>query len=175
MQFSIIHHAETTRPGSLPVETLTLLCTLWIYKLVHQTDLQWWRRGSDSASNSVICWPLKLIFHSFMGNGLEPYWPMHGSALTSLIQLWSLTHYSDVIMSVMVSQITGISIVCSTVCSATVQRKHQSSVSLVFVRGIHWWLVDSLHKGPVTRKMFPFDDVIMPYWGFPTTDQRIMS
>ena len=26
--------------------------------------------------------------------------------------------------------------------------------------GTHWWPVDSLHKGPVTRKMFPFDDVI---------------
>ena len=25
--------------------------------------------------------------------------------------------------------------------------------------------VDSAHKGPVTRKMFPFDDVIMSYFG----------
>ena len=41
------------------------------------------------------------------------------------------------------------------------QRKHQSSASLAFVRGIHRWPVNSLHKGPVTRKMFPFDDVIM--------------
>ena len=34
-----------------------------------------------------------------------------------------------------------------------------------FVRGIHQWLVDSPHKGPVTSKPFPFDDVIMwtPY------------
>ena len=29
------------------------------------------------------------------------------------------------------------------------------------MRGIHRWSVDSPHKGPVTRKMFPFDDVIM--------------
>ena len=41
------------------------------------------------------------------------------------------------------------------------QRKHKSSASLAFVRGIHRWPVDSHHKGPVTRKMFPFDDVIM--------------
>ena len=27
--------------------------------------------------------------------------------------------------------------------------------------GIHRWSVNSPHKGPVTRKMFPFDDVIM--------------
>ena len=35
------------------------------------------------------------------------------------------------------------------------------SASLAFVRGIHRWPVNSPHKGPVTRKMFPFDDVIM--------------
>ena len=51
--------------------------------------------------------------------------------------------------------------VYSTVYSWTDQRKHQSTASLVFVRGIHRWPVDSPHKGPVTRNMFPFDDVIM--------------
>ena len=50
----------------------------------------------------------------------------------------------------MVSQITSIWTVCSVVCSGTLQRKHQSS----FVRGIHRWLLDSPHKGPVTRKCF---------------------
>ena len=55
-------------------------------------------------------------------------------------------HYSDVTMGMMASQVTGVSIVCSTVCSGTHQRKHQSSVSLAFVRGIHRWLVNSLHK-----------------------------
>ena len=64
-------------------------------------------------------------------------------------------------MSAMASQITGVSIVCSAVCSGVHQRKHQSSVSLAIVSGIHWWSVDSRHKGPVTRKMFPFDDVFM--------------
>ena len=51
--------------------------------------------------------------------------------------------------------------VYSTVYSDADQRKHQSSESLAFVRGIHWWSLNSRHKGPVTRKMFPFDDVIM--------------
>ena len=64
-------------------------------------------------------------------------------------------------MGAMASQITGISIVCSTVCSDADQRKHQSSASLAFVRGIHRWPVNFPHKRPVTRKMFPFDDVIM--------------
>ena len=72
-----------------------------------------------------------------------------------------LSHYSDVIMSAMASQISGFSVVCSTVCSGEDQRKHPISKSLACVRGIHGWPVDSLHKGPVTRKMFPFGDVIM--------------
>ena len=82
-----------------------------------------------------------------------------------LLRSWFLrcpsSHYSDVIMSTMASQITSLSIVYSTVNSGTDQRKHQSSASLAFVRGIHRWPVDSPHKGPVTRKMFPFDNVIM--------------
>ena len=41
------------------------------------------------------------------------------------------------------------------------QRKHQSSASLAFVRGIHRWPVNSLHKWPFARKVFPFDDAIM--------------
>ena len=64
-------------------------------------------------------------------------------------------------MSEMASQITSVSIVCSTVDSGLDQRKHQSSTPLAFVQGIHRWPVNSPHKGPVTRKMFPFDDVIM--------------
>ena len=64
-------------------------------------------------------------------------------------------------MSAMTSQITDASILCSAVCSGADQRIHQSSASLAFVRGIHRWPVDSPHKGPVTRKIFPFDDVIM--------------
>ena len=72
-------------------------------------------------------------------------------------------HYNDVIMSVMASCITSPTTVYSTVYSGTDERKHQSSESLAFVWGIHRWPVNSPHKGPVTRKMFPFDDVIM-WW-----------
>ena len=64
-------------------------------------------------------------------------------------------------MGAMASQITSLMIVYWTVYSAADQRKHQISASLAFVRGIHWWPVNSQHKWPVTRKMFPFDDVIM--------------
>ena len=70
-------------------------------------------------------------------------------------------HYNDVIMSAMASQITSLTIVYSTVYSGADQRKHQNSASLAFVWGIHRWPVNSPRKWPVTRKMFPFDDVIM--------------
>ena len=49
---------------------------------------------------------------------------------------------------------TGVSIVCSTVCPGTDQRKHQSSAPLALVSWIHWWPVDSPHKALVTRKKF---------------------
>ena len=64
-------------------------------------------------------------------------------------------------MGAIVSQITSLTIVYSTVYSDADQRKHQSSASLAFVRGIHRRPVNSPHKWPVTRKIFPFDDVIM--------------
>ena len=70
--------------------------------------------------------------------------------------------YRGVIMGAMASQITSLTIVYSTVYSGADQRKHQSSTSLAFVRGIHRRSVNSPHKWPVTRKMFSFDDVIMP-------------
>ena len=56
-------------------------------------------------------------------------------------------HYSDIIMSAVVSQITGVSIVCSTVCSGADQRKYHelqyqrsSNTENVFI----WW---RHHKG----------------------------
>ena len=81
-------------------------------------------------------------------------------------------HYGDVITGAMASQITSLTIVYWTVCWGADLRQHQSSASLAFVRGIdrrpvnslrgiHRRPVNSQHKGPVTRKMFPFDDIIM--------------
>ena len=64
-------------------------------------------------------------------------------------------------MGTIAFQITNPTIVYSTVYSDADQRKHQSSASLAFVWGIHRRPVNSPHKWPVTRKMFPFDDVIM--------------
>ena len=79
-----------------------------------------------------------------------------GKGLSHTSQLID-SHYNNVIMSAMASQIISLMILYSTFYSDADQRKHQRSASLAFVRGIHRWPV----YGPVTRKMFPFDDVIM--------------
>ena len=79
-------------------------------------------------------------FHQFK-IGLE--WHVERRLPRSLDH-YSAPHYSDVIMRAMASQITGVLIVYSTVCSGADQRKHQSSTSLVCVRGGHRWSVNSL-------------------------------
>ena len=76
-------------------------------------------------------------------------------------RMTTLCHYTDVIMGTIASQITSLAIVYSIVYSDADQRIYQCSASLAFVRGIHRRPVNSPHKWPVTRKMFPFDDVIM--------------
>ena len=63
----------------------------------------------------------------------------------------SSNNCGDVIMSAMVSQVIAVSIVCSTVCSGTDLYEGNPPVTDGF---------PSPHKGPVTRKMSPFDDVI---------------
>ena len=83
-------------------------------------------------------------------------------------------------MGKIASQITSLTIVYSTVYSDADQRKYQSSASLNIVRGIHRRPMNSPHKWPVTRKMFPFDDVIMtflpqigsyfPFWSISSTN-----
>ena len=64
-------------------------------------------------------------------------------------------------MGAIASQITSLTIVYSTVFADADQRRHQSSASLAFVWEIHRGPVNSPPKWPVTRKIFPFDDVIM--------------
>ena len=59
------------------------------------------------------------------------------------------------------SRIISLTSVYSIAYSDADQRKHQRSASLAFVRGSHRGPVNSPHKWPVTRKMVPFDDVIM--------------
>ena len=85
------------------------------------------------------------------------------SGVNSVLWFELASHYNDVIIRAMASQITSASIVYSTVCSGANQRKHQSPASLAFVREIQRWPVNSPHKGSVTRKVFPFHGVIMDW------------
>ena len=78
----------------------------------------------------------------------------HQSLSVQSVMWLNYPHYIDVIISVMASQITGVSMVCSTVSSGVDQRKYQRSASLAFVRGIHCSPMNSPHKGPATRKCF---------------------
>ena len=105
------------------------------------------------------CWArnlLHILRHFESLRQLVGYIPIEESCCCIVLQ----DHYSDVIMGAMAFQITSLTIVYSTLYSNPDQRKHESSTSLAFVRGIHRSPVNSPHKWTVTWKMFPFDDVI---------------
>ena len=118
---------------------VTAMCTL-----VHASVTKWCIVGYVTGA----LWDLCSTF--------IPNWCMGG--IDAQIRT---VHYNNVIMGAIASQITSLKSVYSTVYSDADQIKHQSSASLAFVRGIHRGRVNSPHKWPVTRKMFPFDDVIM--------------
>ena len=82
----------------------------------------------------------------FSGISVEPNRGKLQVYLISRYIINTFTHYADVIMGAIVSQITSLTIVYSTVYSDTDQRKHQSSASLAFVLGIHRGPVNSPHK-----------------------------
>ena len=70
-------------------------------------------------------------------------------------------HYTDVILSVMASQITGVSIVCFTVCSGADQRKTQTLHVTGLCEGNLPVTYGFPSQRPSDAKMFPLDDVIM--------------
>ena len=121
------------------------------------THVPWCMPGSLTSGFLWSWWRGKRSRHSrrmrnpqFYASGKRPMTP----------SFYAL-HYNDVIMSMIASKITSLTFVYSTVYLGADQRKHRSSASLAFVLGIHRGPVNSSHKWPVTRKMFPFDDVIM--------------
>ena len=70
-------------------------------------------------------------------------------------------HYSDVRICVMASQIIGTSIFYSIVFFRRRSKKTSNLCVTGLCLGIHLWPVNSPHNGPIKRKMFPLDDIIM--------------
>ena len=85
------------------------------------------------------------------GNGC---WCNMSSVELTVISNVFLSHYIDVIMTTVPSQITSLTSVYSIVYSGEDQRKHQSSPSLAFVQGIHRdrWIPRT--KGQLRGKCF---------------------
>ena len=124
-----------------PISNIYVLCEYW-----KNLQLYWKRLMFCTAINISKSHELSIL------------WCLFVYFIESLAI--EILYYNDVTMGAMASQITSITIVYWTVYSGAEQRKHQSSASLAFVRVIHRWPVNSPHKWPVTRKIFPLDDVI---------------
>ena len=129
------------------------LCCITSYELNNCTvnlDHQVWGLLQNVNVNVVLCCAVGVKTD-----------PLSGIVIVATYHSLLVYHYDDVIMTMLASQITSLTVVYSNVYSGVNQRKHQSSASLAFVREIHRGPVNFPHKWPVTRKMFPFDDVIM--------------
>ena len=130
------------------IDQQSQVMAMWIFILWPERFFFSWSALSMPVCQPDITLAQATVFH------------VPNSCWQSLV-LHHLVHYCDIIMNAMTSQIASLIIVYSTVHSGPDQRKHQSSASLAFVWGIHRWPVNSPHKWPVMRKMFPFDDAIM--------------
>ena len=109
----------------------------------------------QSYTKPSLSWQLRRVIAMFVPVGYAFHFCVGEQHIISRdIMPHGHLQYGDVIMSVMTFQITSLTIVCATVCWAVDQRKHQSSTSLVLMRWIHRWPVNSPHKGPVTRKIW---------------------
>ena len=85
-------------------------------------------RYASLGKKELMCSSYKLCEIIFSGHLLVIYIIPHSGLLTNVS-----SHYRYVKMSAMASQITGVSVVCSTVCSGADQRKHRTSALLAFV------------------------------------------
>ena len=145
-------------------------------KLIHVSKRGHWRQSGNTslcrATTKEKRWlDFNLIKYTFLRQTVEYFSLVFVRKKTVIYRgpivyrncVIEILHYGDVIMDAIASQITSPTIVYSTVHSDADQRKHQSSASLAFVRRIHRSPVNSPHKWPVTRKMFPFHDVIMDF------------
>ena len=141
---------------SLNITTLILLALFYIWSSFYNFPCAFVPYVSTNGVLTLS--PEGQLFKSLIYNQLmKSIYPLFGKMCSRIPTF----HQNGVNMGAIGCQITSLTIVYSTVYSNADRRKHQSYASPASVRGIHRWPVNSPHKWPVTRKMFPFDDVIM--------------
>ena len=111
---------------------------------IYQNWLRWWIGAYSAPSHiwtngGLIYWRV----YASLGRTQRPR-QFFADGIFKLVSFYKIyCHYDDVIMGAMASQISSLTIVCSTVDSGVDQSKHQSSASVAFVRGIHRLPVNS--------------------------------
>ena len=111
-----------------------------------RTPRRSYRSSSSSFSSSVAASSCPWLAPSSLAGG---------SAGSEDTQVSFGIHYDDVIMGTIASQITSL----HDCLLNRLFRRRSKKTSKLRITGL--CAVNSPHKGPVTRKMFPFDDVIM--------------
>ena len=124
-----------------------------MYRILNGPHFLWNRTGSS------VCFKVLLVIIIF-----EWYRSYYKQIILPRSHHMETLSISGGIMSAMASQITGVSVVCSTVCSINGNIKAPRHWPL----GIHCWPVDSPHKGPVTQKIFPFPFLESRCWSYKT-------
>ena len=137
--------------------------TLWLnmvqYNMIMHTSLLWLRQNINQGLHSQKT-PHNSPSRVSYGMSIVNIFEKTDRVIMTLLCTYTV-HYDDVIMGAIASQIPSLTVVYSIVNWDADQRKRRGSASLAFVWGIHRGPVNSLHKWPVTRKMFPYDDFIM--------------
>ena len=87
--------------------------------------------------SGITVFKMTINRHLFWRRDLDLWLWVVNQHLVLWLPMCKPNHYNDVIMGTIASQITSLTIVCSTAYSGADQREHQSSASLAFVRGIH--------------------------------------
>ena len=154
---------------------------------IHLPPIRYIDRTCKTGSRYISHTPVRIPIYNhifLIPNELQARWEISNKVISDSRyggHPKGKSHYCDVLMGATASRITSLTIVYSSVSSqitsltivylsvssGTDQRKHQSSASLAFVRGIHRWLVNSPRKGSVIGKSIPFYNVIMhtqPWW-----------
>ena len=144
---------------------------IWFVVILHMTLCLQWQKMNQILESQQTPHYLAII-GELWGVYCEDFgenWPCYnGTALYILLHHnshgnWVIFegHYGDVIMGMITSQITSLTIVYSTFIQTQIKENIKAPRLTGLCVGNSPGPVNSPHKWPVTRKMFPFDDVIM--------------